>query len=89
MREERDEEGRGEGIEKADVDCLICGAHAFDHSSYLKFFKIIIYFICDLLYYFNTLSTPFRFLYLQKKMNKTSSQTLQEKLEISYIGWRE
>ena len=41
----------------------------FDHSSYSKNFKIIIYFICDLLYYliiYSTLSTIFCFLYLQK-----------------------
>jgi hypothetical protein len=33
----------------------------FDHSSYLIFFKIIIYFICDLLYYPHYLSITFRF----------------------------
>ena len=61
----------------------------FDHSSYSKFFKIIIYFIYDLLYYLRYFKQNFSFLSLEKKLNKTSGQTLQEKLKIPYImGWR-
>mgnify|MGYP003702803697 CR=1 FL=1 len=38
----------------------------FDHSSYSNFFEIIIYFICDLLYYLQYFKHNF-FLYLKKK----------------------
>jgi hypothetical protein len=40
----------------------------FDHSFYLKFFEIINYFICDLLYYLHYFKHNFSFLYLQKKI---------------------
>ena len=33
----------------------------FDHSFYSKFFKIIIYFICDLLYYLEYIKHNFSF----------------------------
>ena len=40
----------------------------FDHSSYSKFFKIIIYFICDLLYYLQYFKHNFSFFIFAKKI---------------------
>jgi uncharacterized circularly permuted ATP-grasp superfamily protein len=40
----------------------------FDHLFYLKFFKIIIYFICDLLYYLPYLKHKFSFFIFAKKI---------------------
>jgi hypothetical protein len=57
----------------------------FDHSSYSKNFRIIIYFICDLLYYLKYFKHNFSFLYLHKFFNKTSGQTVQVKVKITYI----
>ena len=39
----------------------------FDHSSYSKFFEIIIYFICDLLYYLQYFKHNFSFFIFAKK----------------------
>jgi hypothetical protein len=44
--------------------------------------KIIIYFICDLLYYLQYFKHNFSFfIFAKKKLNKTSSQTLQSKTQ--------
>ncbi len=52
----------------------------FDHSFYSIFFKIIIYFICDLKHNFS-------FFIFEKKLNKTIGQTLQVKTQNSlYCG---
>jgi hypothetical protein len=40
----------------------------FDHSSYSKFFEIIIYFICDLLYYLQYFKHNFSFFIFAKKI---------------------
>ena len=40
----------------------------FDHSSYSKNFKIIIYFICDLLYYLQYFEYNFSFFIFAKKI---------------------
>ena len=39
----------------------------FDHSSYSNFFEIIIYFICDLLYYLQYFKHNFSFFIFAKK----------------------
>jgi hypothetical protein len=48
----------------------------FDRSSYSIFFKIIIYFICNLLYYLQYFKRNFSFfIFVKKNLIKTSGQT--------------
>ena len=64
-----------------DFDILLA---LFDHSSYSKYFGIIIYFICDLLYYPKYFKHNFSFfIFAQIFLKKTSGQTLYENSEYS------
>ncbi len=65
----------------------------FDHSSYSKNFEIIIYFICDLLYYPKYFKHNFRIIIYSKYFNnskfffnKMSGQTVQEKVKIGVLA---
>ena len=48
----------------------------FDHSSYLKNFEIIIYFVCHLLYYQKYFTYDLFFYICTKFLNKINGQTL-------------
>ena len=63
----------------------------FDHSSYSKNFEIIIYFICDLLYYLQYFKHNFLFfIFAKKNLIRRVVKCCMQKLKIHYIvGWRE
>ena len=58
----------------------------FDHSSYLKKFEIIIYFICDFLYYLQYFKHNFSFfIFTKKNWIRRVVKRCKQKLKIPYI----
>jgi hypothetical protein len=58
----------------------------FDYLFYLIFFEIIIYFVCDLLYYQSTFKYNLFFFYIYINfLNKMNDQILQVKQSKRYL----